>query len=500
MAEKKIENLKKVKRALIEKQNIIRDKFQSTLKNRLGSERKLNEKYKPILKSIKDLKSDDKKKKPNRRNREENEGLFSESDEMGDDDDRSIYTDIDPQNELVFGDYYPPSTTPQQQQSNRGSVRSSDHSNSSSGDETHDDDAAVVGSDPIKQTIKREPVSDYDEFEDVIEDYATKKTRVSKNSSKKLANIQQKRRLAVDFRKRKLSAIKKKYTSKPFPALKRRGSPETVENIRKDVKLDEADHARLLIRRAPIVRRMKKSLEQIQMVRNAHPPIQPQPHELGQERSPKPGTSKPHESGQERSPKPGTSNASDTIGFADSGSDGSDPDLPRPLDPFLFSKAVTDNPEVDEDLFSRTATCRASKQPAYIHNPLRKRSRVATHLDPKKLQRFNSSNVLENIRRLRQIQKSTTANRSRPDRGHLTDTDTDERDVQSKKSRKKSGKGLQNEFVKYGDRVVYEYYDDPNELCDRLKLLVSSKQAGNTNHDYEINSIVEELREAEIIY
>ena len=68
------------------------------------------------------------------------------------------------------------------------------------------------------------------------------------------------------------------------------------------------------------------------------------------------------------------------------------------------------------------------------------------------------------------------------------------------KEAEKSGKGLQNDFVNYGDRVVYEYYDDPNELCDRLKLLISSKEAGNTNHDYEINSIVEELREAGIIY
>lgn len=61
------------------------------------------------------------------------------------------------------------------------------------------------------------------------------------------------------------------------------------------------------------------------------------------------------------------------------------------------------------------------------------------------------------------------------------------------------GKGLENEFIPYTENIAYEYYDDPNELCDRLKLLVSSKQAGNTNHDQEINSIIEELRESDII-
>lgn len=62
-----------------------------------------------------------------------------------------------------------------------------------------------------------------------------------------------------------------------------------------------------------------------------------------------------------------------------------------------------------------------------------------------------------------------------------------------------SGKGLENDFIPYNSNIVYEYYDDPNELCDRLRLLVASKQAGNSNHDQEINSIVEELRESNYI-
>lgn len=45
----------------------------------------------------------------------------------------------------------------------------------------------------------------------------------------------------------------------------------------------------------------------------------------------------------------------------------------------------------------------------------------------------------------------------------------------------------------------YIYWDDPNELVDRLKLLIGSQQAGNNNHSNEIVSIVEELKEKNII-
>ena len=46
----------------------------------------------------------------------------------------------------------------------------------------------------------------------------------------------------------------------------------------------------------------------------------------------------------------------------------------------------------------------------------------------------------------------------------------------------------------------YVYWDDPNELVDRLKLLVAEEQAGNNNHRNEINSILEELKEGGYIY
>ena len=46
----------------------------------------------------------------------------------------------------------------------------------------------------------------------------------------------------------------------------------------------------------------------------------------------------------------------------------------------------------------------------------------------------------------------------------------------------------------------YVYWDDPNELVDRLKLLVAEQEAGNNFHTNEINSIIEELREAGYLY
>ncbi|XP_044019470.1 uncharacterized protein LOC122859855 [Aphidius gifuensis] len=45
----------------------------------------------------------------------------------------------------------------------------------------------------------------------------------------------------------------------------------------------------------------------------------------------------------------------------------------------------------------------------------------------------------------------------------------------------------------------YIYWDDPNELVNRLQLLVASEKAGNNSHANEILSIIEELREAGII-
>jgi len=59
--------------------------------------------------------------------------------------------------------------------------------------------------------------------------------------------------------------------------------------------------------------------------------------------------------------------------------------------------------------------------------------------------------------------------------------------------RKKTGTGVNLNSVRY------EYWDDPNEIVSRLRLLVAAQQAGNNSVNNEIISIIEELREADII-
>jgi len=60
----------------------------------------------------------------------------------------------------------------------------------------------------------------------------------------------------------------------------------------------------------------------------------------------------------------------------------------------------------------------------------------------------------------------------------------------------KKGSGLYKDIIPQTQLV---YYDDPNELVTRLNLLTSSQNAGNTGVNNEIISIIEELRERNII-
>lgn len=60
----------------------------------------------------------------------------------------------------------------------------------------------------------------------------------------------------------------------------------------------------------------------------------------------------------------------------------------------------------------------------------------------------------------------------------------------------KIGSGLYKDVLPQTQLV---YYDDPNELVTRLNLLTSSQSVGNTGVNNEIISILEELRERNII-
>lgn len=64
----------------------------------------------------------------------------------------------------------------------------------------------------------------------------------------------------------------------------------------------------------------------------------------------------------------------------------------------------------------------------------------------------------------------------------------------------KSGDGLTPNMMKLSSsRSEYVYWDNANELVERLRLLISSRSAGHNGHDNEILSIIEELREADLI-
>lgn len=65
-----------------------------------------------------------------------------------------------------------------------------------------------------------------------------------------------------------------------------------------------------------------------------------------------------------------------------------------------------------------------------------------------------------------------------------------------KYSREVKGKGL----LEFNNKPIeYIYWDDPNELVNRLRLLIASRSAGNSGHGNEIISIIQELRQAGII-
>lgn len=57
---------------------------------------------------------------------------------------------------------------------------------------------------------------------------------------------------------------------------------------------------------------------------------------------------------------------------------------------------------------------------------------------------------------------------------------------------RKTGKGV---FVEAPERVAWVHWNDPNELVNRLEILVASRRAGHSGHTREILSIEEELRE-----
>lgn len=67
----------------------------------------------------------------------------------------------------------------------------------------------------------------------------------------------------------------------------------------------------------------------------------------------------------------------------------------------------------------------------------------------------------------------------------------------SPQKKKHAGHGYME--MKPNTAIDYVHWDDPNELVNRLRLLMASQSSGHTGHANEIVSILEELREVGII-
>lgn len=87
----------------------------------------------------------------------------------------------------------------------------------------------------------------------------------------------------------------------------------------------------------------------------------------------------------------------------------------------------------------------------------------------------------------------------------MTSSDDRARALRLNRSKSHTGKGLIDlsmKQFKVNNQIAsssYTFWNDPNELVERLRLIVASTSAGHTGHHNEITSIIEELREAKVI-
>ena len=70
-----------------------------------------------------------------------------------------------------------------------------------------------------------------------------------------------------------------------------------------------------------------------------------------------------------------------------------------------------------------------------------------------------------------------------------------------KRDRKLNKKSLFNTpLMRFNNnKIDYKYYNNINEIVDRLKLLISSQNVGNNNHSNEIYEIIEELEKRDYV-
>lgn len=140
--------------------------------------------------------------------------------------------------------------------------------------------------------------------------------------------------------------------------------------------------------------------------------------------------------------------------------------------------------------------------PRHVKEPWLKHRKHVYGLFKRGLERYRPENMeVDDTPKRRAIKRNRIGSTSRKLRKRIRANDLDVIDDDVEMVGGSGIRPLDFNFIPYNvkNRVIYEYFDDPNELCERLQLLISSQMAGNSNHMQEINSIIEELRELKCI-
>lgn len=166
-------------------------------------------------------------------------------------------------------------------------------------------------------------------------------------------------------------------------------------------------------------------------------------------------------------------------------------------DDFANVHTETKRPRSDDDDYMQ----RHDKRYRLRKTPRRKTPQTLLTRSATRKKKFQKKD-LENFKQIREERLNKLRRRhSIIDYAERSDDDYDDMEYSDENDemdvdRTHHGTGIETEFIPYSENVAYEFYDDPNELCDRLRLLIASRAAGNSNHAQEINSLIAELRES----
>lgn len=472
MDDKKLNDSKKIKAKLVKSQNIIRNKFQKAFKSRIGTERKLNEKYKPILTSIDNLRDGQKKQKTH--------DVSTENNVFPSDSDSDHDNLLERYYRLVDGNQNGNSPINNQSNDEANFSRVNDLFNDDFiGFDNHNDVDEVIPINP--ENIGPSPFADHlatryspqpIQANSHTQSPASRPKRVIRESDYDEQPGQPKWRKRNPMGKDKLSTLKTRVA-----AIKRIRAE--ANNLQKCATSSSSSSGPSAINPMPDVSQQPSTSSSLSGSNQRC------------EQRPKRTVTKIDSNGQRVLYEiiSDFDDSSMTDDDDDNDSDSSD-SVQEALD--AFPGDVDDAFDADpirREAMQQDYDSESEEEVQRPYNPqlLTKRKRENLPLRSRKMQKTTD---LKELRR-----KVLMRYKDLKLRGQHRST----RGTHSSKRPARTGNGLPYKFLPYGNQVVYEYYDDPNELCDRLRLLISSQQAGNTNHSHEINSIIEELMECGII-